>query len=448
MKNYVVTSIIPGSGVDYGFLRSLLKYCQYNKSELVILECDFNYIGDITDNGYHEAVKEELQQYLSKGNIFNNSLRTSSFQPKVNVIDPLGSMEALASHEGNLIVPFPRHRFKSVARSLKHSRFPRGIWCTGTVSQPYYKPSKGGRIAACYHTLGALSVQILDNDRFEIRQLQYDGEGFYDLTNYYTPTAVSKTNDAVIGLSLGDLHPPFLCPHVKAKTLDLISAIKPKHIIYHDTFDACSISHHVAHKKITQALIIHEVPSLRSELKLTADLLKEYQSAAPAGTEHHIVKSNHDEHLERYLDEFRFKEDNMNLELALELAAQWFRYERGGSPMGPLEYGLKLTAELKNFKFHERDHKLALAGNEVLNHGDHAANGAGPSTKSNGLAFSGNLVTGHTHSPEIGPFNNFVNGTSTKLSLPYTNDSGTSGWLNTHTLIYKNGKKTHYHVVP
>jgi hypothetical protein len=445
---YVVTSIIPGASLNSEFIRALNTYCKVNNAKLKVLECDYNYIDDITDNGYNEAVKQELAEFLIAGGyIFNNSLRASTFKSKVNIIDPLASMEALVSSEGNLIVPFPRHRFKSVARSLKHSATPRGIWCTGTISEPYYKSSKSGRIAECYHTLGALSIEIENEDIFHIRQLQFDGQGFYDLDTYYTKDGHTKTEDAVLGISLGDLHPPFLNDFIMTQSISLLKELKPLHVIYHDTFDACTISHHVENKKITKSLILNEVDSLQGELKLTASILNSYQAAAP-NAEHHIVKSNHDEHLDRYLDEFRFKEDTLNLKLALELALQLVKYKQADATQGPLEYGLKKFEKLDKFIFHERDSKLALAGIEVLNHGDHSANGAKSNTKQNGLAFTGKLVTGHTHAPEIGPYNNFVNGTSTHLSLEYTNDSGTSSWLNTHTLIYKNGTMTHYHIIP
>jgi len=448
MKKYIVTSYIPNADIDVKFYNSLVVMSRDVGAEIIVADCKANYVND-PSSLLQYAIDEELKDVVVKGSFkFNNKLSLTDYRQSINVIDPISGMaiDSAASALGNMIVAFPRHRFKSVARSLKHSKSPRGVWCTGTISEPYYKDTKSGAAMKNYHVKGALIVEVVDNHLFNIRQLQWDGKGFYDLDTYYTHKKAKKVKDSMIGLSLGDLHPPFVNHDILNSTCDLIKKYKPSNIIVHDTFDATSISHHVANKHLTKSLINNKLSNLEDEIRLTAKVLQVISDAGKK-SKVHIVKSNHDEHLEKYLDEFRFKEDYINIQMALVLAGRYIMYKKKLSDKMVLEYALKSYEKLSNVSFYTRDDKLSLAGYEVLNHGDFGANGARGNAKGAGVAFSGKVVTGHTHSPEISAFGNSVNGTMTNLSVSYTNDSGTSGWLNTHTIIYKNGTISHYHII-
>ena len=447
MKKYIISSYIPNADIDVDFYNSLVSMGEHVDAELIIANCKENYKGDL-ESLLQYSLDEELADVVQKGSLkLNNNLTLTDYRPSINVIDPLSGLavDSAATAFGNMIVAFPRHRFKSIARSLKQSNMPRGVWCTGTVSEPYYKPTKSGQAMKGYHVKGALIVEVKDDKFFSIRQLQFDGKGFYDLDTYYTPKGHKKVKGAIVGLTLGDIHPPFINPEVMDHTLDFIKKHKPGNVIMHDVFDASSISHHVIGKHITKSIIKRTIGSLRDELSMTAYVMQRLADSSK-GSNFHVVKSNHDDHLDRYLDEFRFKEDYLNLELAVELTAKYITYGRRGAGH-ILEYALKKFRRLNNVKFYGRGDSLLLAGYEVLNHGDHGANGARGTPKSFGAAFGGKSVTGHGHTPEITAFGNSVCGTMTYLSVPYTNDSGLSGWMNTHTIIYSNGTISQYHII-
>lgn len=448
MKRYIVSSYIPNVDIDVDLYNALVVMSRKVDAEILIADCKGNYRND-EDTLLQYAIDEELKDVVIKGSFkFNSKLTLSDYRQSINVIDPISGMavDADAAALGNMIVAFPRHRFKSVARSLKHSRSPRGVWCTGSISEPYYKNTKSGAAMKNYHVKGALIVEVLDNKMFNIRQLQWDGKGFYDLDTYYTATGSKKVSDSMIGVSLGDLHPPFVNAEVLSATVNMLAKYKPSNVIVHDTFDATSISHHVANKHLTKSLINNKISNLEEEIRHTAHVLQ-LVADGNKKAKVHVVKSNHDEHLEKYLDEFRFKDDYINIQMSLVLAGRYIMNKKGLSNIPVLEYALKSYSKLANVNFYTRDDKLSLAGYEVLNHGDFGANGARGNSKSSGVAFSGKVITGHTHSPEITAFGNSVNGTMTNLSVSYTNDSGTSGWLNTHTIIYKNGTISHYHII-
>lgn len=439
MKKYIISSYIPNSETNRDALDTLMFMALEIGAELKVHATKANY----------KKEQYSIPDYITPqeaGYYLNNNLYVSDLLVNHNLIDPLTGLESISSEKGSLIIPTTRHRFKSVARSLKHHKSPRGMWCTGSISYPNYKDTKSGMRVKGYHVYGALLVEIVDSERFNIRQLTYcpKSQSIFDLNKEYTLSG--HVNSIRPSISLGDLHPPFTSKFVLKETKKLLKDLNVEKAVLHDSFDACSISHHVEGKHITKALIYDKIPSLEEEIKITADTMNDLFDGCSAKV--YLAKSNHDEHLDRYLDEFRFKDEHSNLIYSLELARQKVMYHRGLSDKDALEYALHNAGLKEGFIFLKREDTLNISGNECGNHGDYGPNGAGGNGKVHGLSFSGgNVVTGHAHTPEIGVYGNYVNGTMTELSLPYTNDSGTTGWINTHTLIYPNGTKSHYHII-
>jgi len=382
VKKYVYTSYIPGSSINEDFLRILENYCALNNAELkVVLTAAPNR----QDQG---LVLSRLIPYVIQSDCkINDNLFFVDLRANASSMDPLSGTDAIANAKGSLVLAAPKHRFKSVARSLKHNKSPRGIWCTGTISEPYYKPNKAGLKADGMHKLGALVITVVNDDIFHIRQLSYGEHGVYDMNALYTKNKRLKVNPE--GLVLGDLHPPFVNNDVLKKTQFLMSKLNPKNVVYHDIFDAASISHHVEGKFITKVNVFNFLPSLQEEVSLTARVMSSLVNWLPEA-EHFVVKSNHDEHLDRYLDEGRYLKDYQNKKLAIELA------EAKLSGKDVVEYSLKKdNPDLEQINFLQRNNTLTIAGIECSNHGDYGANGGKGSSVQHGLSFSGKVVTGH-----------------------------------------------------
>lgn len=444
MKKYVITSYIPGSTTNKSCFNAIKNYMEVNKiDKLLTLPTKANYIEEqeeLPDEGFEPAVG---------GFFLNKSLYVSDMLLNHNLLDPIRGLESISSEKGSLIVAAPRHRFKSVARSLKHSAMPRGIWCTGTISDPYYKDTSSGLKVRNYHTFGALVVTIQNNKIFHIRQLEFvpKTNSLCDMNiEYFANGNIRKIRPSI---SLGDLHPPFTNPDILNKTSELIKDLKCENVIYHDAFDfAQPGSHHLEGRYLTKAFAQESIYTIENEVNITMRVLNFLANNSSKDTKHYIVASNHNEHLDKYLDSFRWRDDTGNLLYALELVMQKVKYKRGMEKYDSLEYALRKSGLSDKFTFLRRKDFLAVHGIEVSNHGDFGANGSRSGGAAQALAFSsGKVITGHEHSPSIGVYNNYVNGTMTHLTMPYTNDSGTSSWLNTHTLIYPNGGRSHIHII-
>lgn len=431
-KTYIFSTIVPGAKVDVEFFQALKKYSNHKKSELVLLPSDKNYSTDSISNDYKAYIpkEDELPRKI------NNNLFISEHSTNVNLKDPISGLDSIVSNLGCLIVPATRHRSKMVPRMLKVDHTPRAIWCTGSITEPYYKKTKTGSAVKHLHTMGALIVEVINNETFFVRQLTWDGKGFYDLDKYCTHKSV-KSNQKIKLLNMADDHVVGINPKVRNATKDLIKKLKPSIIMHHDTLDCASISHHLEGKHITKANINM---TLEQEAQITAKHIDEMVASSKA--KHYLVASNHPEHLDRYLDECRYRDDAVNHILALELALE---KAKGGCAVECL---LKRYSKLTRFKILTRKDSFIVDGIEQSNHGDEGSNGSRGSSKEVGLTHGGKVTTGHTHQAEIGIYNNYVNGTMTYLSLGYTRDSGSSSWVNSHTLQYNNGTRSQYFIMP
>ena len=76
-------------------------------------------------------------------------------------------------------------------------------------------------------------------------------------------------------------------------------------------------------------------------------------------------------------------------------------------------------------------------------HGDRGPNGARGSIK-NLRRIGVKSIIGHSHSPGIDE-GAYQNGTSTRLRLGY--NVGPSSWLNAHTVVYANGKRSLINII-
>lgn len=438
MKTYVISSYIPNTPINSDFVRSLNKYCEVNNAELHILKCKENYRSD-PEQPLEQAIRDEFGSTIKLGSYnLNSSLFVSDFRTSINTIDPLVGMESFAAKHGCMILPFPRHRFKTVPRMIKESLTPRAIWCTGTISEPLtYKDNKSGTRMRDYHKIGALVVQVENDKVFHIRQLSFSGKGFFDLDCFYTPSKVMGINPKA--LVLGDDHVLFQNKHAMEATKDQIEKLAIRAIFRHDSLDFGSAgSHHLIGKHLTKA----QLPfTLEQELKLTSDNIAEMSRRFPNVIQY-MVASNHPEHLDRYIDEARYYDDYTNHIIGLELALA----KAQGKNL--YEYAMNKYNKLDKVKFLTRKDSFKIAGVELADHGDFSANGAKGTPMEKGVVYSGKCITGHTHSPQISPLGNFVTGTLTHLSLPYTKDSGSSSWMHSNVLLYADGNCTHLHIVP
>jgi hypothetical protein len=422
---YVITSAVTGASAHEGFLKNLRTYCNKNKAVLVVVptigrECQL--VIDPAFRGAHIAIDDTQ---------INNNCSILGIKSSALASDPMSGLNRVGQRNGTFIAGSTKQRLKFVATAK--NRMPHALMSTGAATLPKYiegqLPRKNYYIANHDHVIGALVVEVVDKEIYHFRQIVADKNGsFVDLGEYYTNGKLAKMRPSHI--ILGDWHSGKTDPEVRKATEQLSDALGIKTWVVHDFFDGDSISHH---DKGKQALLAMKAMAGRLDLQAEMDGYVKDLEEISKKRDVVIVKSNHDEHLERYLSEARYIKHPRNHKLGLVLANAYIEGHN------PLEYYTKIVkkAKVKNVTWLKRDEDFVVAGIQLGAHGDRGANGSRASIAQ--MENSYGLVTyGHSHTPEI-LRGAWCVGTSTSRKPDY--GDGPSSWMNTHCLVYPNGTR-------
>ena len=414
-KRFFITTAVVGAEVDHEALASVKNYLKRNKATLLVLP-SADPAASVSD-GLDETLCEE-HIVFEESNLGSN-LMISDIKLSAKQIMPHTGLGRFGQRNTSMIFASPKQNLEFV--SVSNNKLPHALMTTGAITIPAYQTKRYMSLRTAYiakndHVMGGVVVDIDKNGLYHFRQVQFDKNGsFIDLcTQYNSDGSVARINPEA--LVAGDWHTGHTCPTVRKATIEMLKELKPKYMVLHDAVDHRSINHHIEKKIITKAKVID--CSLKQELDEFKQEVSELKKLAKLV----IVKSNHDEWVDRYLEECRFVNDSTNLRLALQLAI--YKYD-----------GKDVLATYVNdpeIRFLKRDEDFTIAGIQLGSHGD-IEGSLGRIEKSFGKA-----VTGHSHSGAIlrGVYRV---GTSTKLREAYA--QGPISWTNTHCLVYPNGSR-------
>lgn len=426
-KRIVLTTAITECKVDTAALAQLNNYCKREDAQLVIL------VSKLNSNG-EWLLDPVLKDYciITKDTALNNNAYILGVINTAHKVDPITGLPRIGQRNGTFISASPKQRLKYVATGP--SKLPHALMSTGAITKSLYEKksliqSKNNYIAQNDHVMGAIIVEIEDKEVFHFRQIQFDKDGsFADLGYLYQ--GGKKKQYAPEAFVLGDWHAGKTCPVTQAAWYDVSSRTKTKRWIIHDFFDGNSINHHDTGKQI---LLAQKALAGQLDLKTELDILTSDLLSMSQDREVVIVKSNHDEFLERYLQAGYYIEHPYNHRLALDLAAA---YMDGSNPVQFYVDSQKLKFKNK-VTWLKRDESYEIASIQLGAHGDKGANGSRGSNNAMENAY-GNVVYGHSHTPEINR-GAWCVGTSTETKPDY--GTGPSSWMNSSCLIYKNGNR-------
>nr|MBA4405399.1 hypothetical protein [Nanoarchaeum sp.] len=425
VETYIITSAQGNVGVNRNFLEGLKKCCEFYNGEILVQP-----MRGLNNDDEELVLKSILSGYhiVSKDQKLNDKIRVSNYEILPQQIIPLTGLERFTQSDVSTIFASPKQFLRVVPNSNRD--LPKVLMSTGAVTLPRYNQNRIGLIAERDHTFGAILVQVKGKTKYHYRQLSALKNGeFFDLGMRFsgTETPLFVRPEAMI---LGDWHCGDTDPDVRAETFEMIQRYKPKVVVIHDFFNGYSINHHDKNDKVKLAQNRDKL-SLEDELRLAAEELEKIVEVCDGNTGIYLVKSNHDEWLEKYLSNGEFISDSQNAVLGAEL---FIENVRGNDPL--VEGIRKYYKFPSNVTFLSRDDDLKILGWQLGSHGDLGANGGKPGIRTIEKAH-GRSITGHSHTPQI--FRNaWVVGTSTYLKLDY--NEGLSSWLNTHGFLYSNRK--------
>lgn len=433
---FVISTAVGGAKAHKGFLKTLDKYCNENNAQMVIMPAE-----SIT-NSFEKKTAVFDKEFNNPKYLFvtdtvplNNNISLCSIQVSAKQIKPITGLSRLGKREGSYVFASPKQFLEYIPSGNKRGKN-YSIMTPGACTLPdYYTETFVSKrlsyIADHDHTMGAIIVEIENDDIFHFRQIQCDDEGsFIDMGKKYSPNR--KTSSVEVNIIFGDLH------GVQADTdainvfTDLATKMKINSIYLHDIFDGYSISHHIRDISEKSSRSEKGMSNLVKELQYTYDLVKDISDKTKA-KDVYVVKSNHDEFLDRYLKEGRYIYDPENHLASLKIATALFE------DIDVLEKGFNVAGKTSpdNWHFLQRDSSSIIAGVECGSHGDLGLNGAKPSLNSMEQIY-GDCVVGHNHTAAI-QRGAFRVGTLSRLDMGY--NRGPSSWTHTCCLLYSNGQR-------
>jgi hypothetical protein len=195
--------------------------------------------------------------------------------------------------------------------------------------------------------------------------------------------------------------------------------------------------HHEGNPFNAVAKRLNEADDVRKEVERAIEFVR---VRTLEGSQSIIVRSNHNDFLQRWIQRRDWRSDPTNAEFYLETALAMVKGTKltvkGTEFADPFEYWFNRAA-VPNARILQQDESFVLGDVELGMHGDQGPNGARGSIK-NLRRIGLKSIIGHSHTPGIDE-GCYQVGTSTRLRLEYNH--GASSWLNTHCLLHADGKR-------
>jgi len=424
---YIITSIQQNGRVNKNLLANMLNFAKEQGVDKILT---FVQRGKYIEETIIDPLIDEHNIELISNSIkLNANLRVYDSKILPQQINPTTGLNRKLSRDYSYILPSPKIRYESIANTTK---YPRALMSTGSLTYGNYKEHTAhGNKAEEEHQFGFVFVDIINNQIFKTFQIEATKQGdFQHLTKkYHSGKSLACKPEALI---LGDWHTGDTDPWIRKESIAMIKSLKPKRVVFHDLFNGHSINHHEKEQLLSQLRnISNKRENLQNELQKVYDEIWHFANLFK-DIQFFVVRSNHDDFLEKYIQHKMFIDDTQNFMFTCGIIGRILDPKKI-----PLQEALLLIGALpKNFRFFQQDECYRIEGVELASHGHLGANGSkGSPNQFNSLNLR--TITGHTHSPKL-LANAMVVGTSTHLKLNYTH--GPSAWLNAHGILYSNGK--------
>jgi hypothetical protein len=365
-------------------------------------------------------------------------------------VRPLSGLE---SYSGPASGVFPHAKIALESVPVIGERPPKINYTTGAVTQRNYISKKEGIKAEFHHAYGALFVEVdLVSGHWWARQLNATDDGsFYDLTRSVADGAVTLGH-RLLAFNPGDVHAVEIDRTTRALLWGrggAIDILMPLHQFWHDTFSHRARSHHELksfERRYAKWVAGAAQDSVETELVVTAELL---QFAHRDWCKTIVVSSNHDRHLDRWLDEADYKQDPANAEFFLAAQLARVRAIRDGREWDGLKWAVRRALQGSDptffpghIRFLGRDESFRIGppGHEIEcgSHGDEGPNGArGNAGNLSRIPIRMNI--GHSHSACLREGLAQAGVCHRPKQSSYAH--GASSWSTSHIATYQNGKR-------
>lgn len=409
IQRFVITYGQNNTPVHIGFFKSVQNYLKANNAELIVYQGRYRNPTSIVEGFKAEGDvwDAKIRPYLLNTERKLND-RISIFPANTNptAVTPLSGFDVVTDYSG--VFPHPKYQLKTVATPSK--TLPKILSTTGAITIPNYSQSKAGMKSVIHHIIGAVVVEIVDDKKFHIRQISADDDGsFYDIAGgecrKYSVDGVSKPT-SIESLVMGDIHAPFHDKVAISSSQQQIEKFNPNHLFLHDIYDCYVINHHSRNDRfLNTAKDVYGISNVEKEVDSSVRLINELATTGSGNHKTHIISSNHDEALTRWLNEADI--DKLGVNAAFFHYLSWKRHQSATPVLNGFKFAdayqfiareklSQLNPNLKSVSFAPRDTPLMIKDVDFGAHGDLGLNGS----RGSALGFSKigvKSVIGHAH---------------------------------------------------
>lgn len=430
-KYYLVTWAQNNTPVHAGFYKNLEAYAKFLDADIHAILGRYKNPTSVFSDAKEDFWVEEVEKYMdaNRHNIHKYVTIMGDIKIQPTAVNPMSSMGALSGVD-SCIFGAPKVQMETIP--VLEGMQPKIMMSTGALTVRNYTDSKSGKIGDFHHVLGFTIVEIKDEETFFIRYVtaNEDTGDFTDLCHRVENGKVSKINKISAAI-LGDLHLGEHDEKVVNSTLNvLLKKLTPEHLVLHDVFNGHSISHHEANDPFKQYEREQDgTNSIKKEVDFMLEWLENVKDYNVT-----IVRSNHDDFIDRWLKNSDWKRNIKN-------AREYIEYSHillsGKANKGIVPY--LINQKFPKMNTLDRSVMFNVRGWELGQHGDIGANGSRGSL----LQFrklNTKCVVAHYHGPGRKDGALAV-GTSTRLRVGY--NIGASSWYQSHVIIHDDSKAQH-----
>lgn len=360
--------------------------------------------------------------------------------------DPLSGLEDYNGRSSN-ILPHAKQYMRSVpAMPTEGTKM---NFLTGTITQRNYLQKKAGIVAEQNHVYGALIVEVDSAGDWWVRQLQIVGDkadaAIYDTFDDYAVRiqneVVEMGVEGVDSVTWGDIHVAEMPEDIRESHWGedgLLDRLRPRRQFMHDIFSMYARGHHeIKDFHANYKKMVENKEKVEQEVIDTAEFLA-YSNREWCQTI--VVHSNHDRHLDRWLNEADPKRDIINAKYFYHLQGIKLRgIERGSSSVLP--DALQELGAPEDILYLHQDESYIICegikgGIECGLHGDMGPNGSKGTTR-NLAKLARKVNKGHSHAAEI--FQGVYSTGCCSLDFAYTH--GPSSHSISHIVTFENGAR-------
>lgn len=436
----LVTSAQNKALINEGMWNNMLGYKKFLEEELgktvEIVVIPTRYRNPISSLGIENYKSEEwwareVENHLYYYQMdFGDVKIAADMRIRPTAVNPLSGFEPLAG-DGHLILGHPRHQFQTLSRFIGEPL--KTMSTTGYLTRAQYSVSKSGGKAVVHHSYGFVVCEKNTEDTCYVpRKVKVNLDGEFTDICWHVKDGKVKQIDSSEGIVWGDIHRRVIDWNKHAATTALMDILKPDKVILHDVLDGSTFNPHEKKNFFSQRRkIVEGKYKIEEEVEEALDYLDYFFKD---GYKVYVIQSNHDQFLDRLINDANWKNDLHN-------SAAYLKYAHIQQTVDLREYGnifgylihKEYDGDIKYVKYTE-----PLWINGYLNfHGEYGSNGSRGS-KTNFRKLNKKIVHAHCHGPYMLD-NVTAVGVSALLKQDY-NSNGPSNWAFADNLYHHSGK--------